>query len=200
MDTPWAVRAGRVAAVGHGLSRSSAAATPQRRAAPPRSAAGLSPGATDLRGGELRLLDSPIRFMRARTPAGAWLVRPFVPVALNAALLAGVNALAASRTTVIGPDGKPVTAQTMPRRTRDPAAVIFGLLAFAVQAGAVVGIDALVAQSRLQCNVHQRNRVGARALTCQAPPHTTGTACRRTATKNGLPAHESTASTAATDG
>lgn len=48
-----------------------------------------------------------------------------VPVALSAALPAGINALAASRTTVIGLDGEPVAGQTTPRGLVVPAAVIF---------------------------------------------------------------------------
>ena len=79
--------------------------------------------------------------------AEARLLPALVPVALNAALLAGINALATSRTTMIGAEGQPVSAQTMPGGVVIAVAVIVGLIAFAVRAGAVVGIDAVVAQS-----------------------------------------------------
>ncbi len=111
------------------------------------SCAGMSQGTAELRGGVLRLLDSPIRFMHARMAADARLLPALVPVALNAAPLAGINALGTSRTTVIGPDGDAVAAQTMPTELMIPVAVVLGLIAFAVRAGTVVGIDTLVAQS-----------------------------------------------------
>ena len=107
----------------------------------------MSQGTTELRGGVLRLLDSPIRFMEARMAADARLLPALVPVALNAALLAGINALGTSRTTVIGLDGEAVAAPTTPVELMIPLAVIGGLIAFTVRAGAVVGIDAVAAQS-----------------------------------------------------
>lgn len=100
-------------------------------------------------GGPIRLIDSPIRFMQARAASGPPRLRSaLLPVALNALCVGGIGIITRSRMTMLAPGLlEPVTPPGMPVAVAVPLAVVLGLLAFAVHAGAVVVFDMLTAHS-----------------------------------------------------
>lgn len=104
---------------------------------------------TELPGGTLRLLDSPIRFMQRRVDGRPpRLYRAFTPVVVNALLVGGASAIVASRTSVLGaalPEA--MTAQAMSIAATMVLAVIAGLTGFVVRAAIVVGLGTLVSPS-----------------------------------------------------
>ena len=102
-----------------------------------------------LPGGLVRLVDSPIRFMQARAASGPPRLRlALLPVVLNALFVSGIGVISQSRVTMLAPGlPEPVSPPGMPIAVAVPLAVVFGLIAFAVHAGAVVVFDMLTAHS-----------------------------------------------------
>lgn len=96
-----------------------------------------------------RLIDSPIRFMQARAASGPpRLSSALLPVVINALFVGGIGVITQSRMTMLAPGlPEPVSPPGLPIAIAVPMAVAFGLLSFAVHAGAVVMFDMLTAQS-----------------------------------------------------
>lgn len=104
---------------------------------------------TELYGGPVRLIDSPIRFMQARAVAGSpRLYSALTPVVLHAFFVGGTGVIAQSRVTVLAPGlPEPVSPPGFPFPVAAVGAVVFGLIGFTWHAGAVVACDMLTAQS-----------------------------------------------------
>ena len=105
---------------------------------------------SQLGGGPIRLIDSPIRYMRARAAFGPpRLFSAFLPVVINALALGGTGILSQSRMSVLAPDfAEPVSIPGLPISVGILVAIIGGLAIFAVHAGAVIMLDMAVVQSR----------------------------------------------------
>lgn len=87
--------------------------------------------------------------MRARAASGPPRLRSaLLPVVMNALFIGGIGLITQSRMTMLAPgQPEPVSPPGMPIAVAVPLAVVFGLLSFAVHAGAVIIFDMLTAQS-----------------------------------------------------
>lgn len=106
---------------------------------------------TVLRGGFIRLIDSPIRYMQARAAFGPPRLFPaLVPVIANAVSTGVTTLVSQSRMSLMAPGlSEPVTGPgLMPVPVAILVSIFVGLLGFAIHAGVVIMLDMATAQSR----------------------------------------------------
>lgn len=104
-----------------------------------------------LRGGFIRLIDSPIRYMQARAASGPPRLFPAsIAVAANAVCGGAATLVSQSRMSLMAPGmSEPATAPgPVPVPVAILLSIVMGLLGFAIHAGAVIMLDMAVAQSR----------------------------------------------------
>ena len=97
-----------------------------------------------------RVIDSPVRYMRARVDASPQLAWALLPVAINALLVGGAGIVTSARFVAAANSIDGVVAPSPPMYVLLPLSVVFGLIGFAAHVGAVVALDAVTTQSGLR--------------------------------------------------
>ena len=105
---------------------------------------------TTLKGGPVRLIDSPIRYTQARAAFGPpRLFSALSPVVLNAVVVGMTTLVSQSRMSLMAPGlSEPLTTLVMPVPVVILLSIVMGLLGLAVHAGAVIMFDMATVQSR----------------------------------------------------